>query len=173
MYHPRPLCPARAGNSRAMNLTGAPPAMRRIFLLTGFAILSFAISGCVYTPPIQQGNLLKISDIDQVEPGMTRSQVRYLLGTPMVSDPFNPQRWDYIYRLETGRAGRRRLSSAHFIVYFEGDTVSRVDKLDLPDPPPPVERKWWRVDGPKEPEAAESDSGKAEAPQPGESLPPE
>ena len=173
MYHPRPLCPAPAGNSRAINLTGAPAAMRRILLSTGFAMLVVAFSGCVYTPPIQQGNLLKISDIDQVETGMTRSQVRYLLGTPMVSDPFNPQRWDYIYRLETGRAGRRKLSSAHFIVYFEGDTVSRVDKLDLPDPPSPVERKWWRVDGPKEPELAESDAEQAEAPQPGENRPAE
>jgi outer membrane protein assembly factor BamE len=152
---------------------GRPSGNATNLLSTGFAMLVVAFSGCVYTPPIQQGNLLKISDIDQVETGMTRSQVRYLLGTPMVSDPFNPQRWDYIYRLETGRAGRRKLSSAHFIVYFEGDTVSRVDKLDLPDPPSPVERKWWRVDGPKEPELAESDAEQAEAPQPGENRPAE
>ena len=47
-------------------------------------------AGCVYRPDIQQGNLLSVEDIDQVTVGMTRSQVRYLLGTPMVSDPLRP-----------------------------------------------------------------------------------
>ena len=63
---------------------------------------------------------------------MTRSQVRYLLGTPMVSDPFAPQRWDYVYRLTHGRP--RRTDSAHFIVRFEGDTVVAVEKVDAPEP---------------------------------------
>jgi outer membrane protein assembly factor BamE (lipoprotein component of BamABCDE complex) len=61
------------------------------------------LAACVYKPTIQQGNLLKTSDVDQVTPGMTRTQVRYLLGTPMINDPFDPQRWDYVYRLTTGR----------------------------------------------------------------------
>ena len=47
-------------------------------------------TGCVYRPTIQQGNLLKTEDVDQVTVGMTRSQVRYLLGTPMLADPFDP-----------------------------------------------------------------------------------
>lgn len=89
-------------------------------------------SGCVYRPTIQQGNLLKSEDVDQVTVGMTRSQVRYLLGTPMVSDPFAPQRWDYVYRLTHGRP--RRTDSAHFIVRFEGDTVVAVEKVDAPEP---------------------------------------
>ena len=63
---------------------------------------------------------------------MTRSQVRYLLGTPMMSDPFDPQRWDYIYTLQRGREQRR--DRAHFIVHFEDDKVSRVEKPDLPEP---------------------------------------
>jgi outer membrane protein assembly factor BamE len=58
--------------------------------------------------------------------------VRYLLGTPMVSDPFAPQRWDYVYRLTHGRP--RRTDSAHFIVRFEGDTVVAVEKVDAPEP---------------------------------------
>ena len=95
-----------------------------IFTLLAAAVLS----GCVYRPDIQQGNLLSVKDIEQVQVGMTRSQVRFLLGTPMVSDPFAPHRWDYVYRMEYGR--RRSVDSAHFIVHFEGDKVVKVEMLD-------------------------------------------
>jgi outer membrane protein assembly factor BamE len=91
-------------------------------------------TGCVYRPTIQQGNLLKSEDVDQVTVGMTRSQVRYLLGTPMLADPFDPQRWDYIYTLQRGR--ERHRDRAHYIVHFEGDKVSRVEKPGRPVLPP-------------------------------------
>ena len=97
-------------------------------------------AGCVYRPTIQQGNLLKSEDVDQVTVGMTRSQVRYLLGTPMLADPFDPQRWDYIYTLQRGR--ERHRDRAHYIVHFEGDKVSRIEKPGRPvlsqgsEPPP-------------------------------------
>jgi outer membrane protein assembly factor BamE len=92
-----------------------------------------AAGGCVYRPNIQQGNLLKTEDVDQVTVGMTRSQVRYLLGTPMLADPFDPQRWDYLYTFRRGR--EERVDRAHFIVRFDGDKVSKVEKPDLPEPP--------------------------------------
>jgi outer membrane protein assembly factor BamE len=98
-----------------------------LILVLGFALGS---AGCVYRPTIQQGNLLKSEDVDQVTVGMTRSQVRYLLGTPMVSDPFDPQRWDYIYTLQRGRDRHR--DRAHYIVHFEGDKVSRIEKPGRP-----------------------------------------
>jgi outer membrane protein assembly factor BamE len=87
--------------------------------------------GCVYRPNIQQGNLLKTEDVDQVTVGMTRSQVRYLLGTPMVADPFQPDRWDYIYTLHRGRESK--FDRSYFVVHFEGDKVARIDKVDMPD----------------------------------------
>jgi outer membrane protein assembly factor BamE len=99
-------------------------------------------AGCVYRPDIQQGNLLKISTIEQVTVGMSRSQVRYLLGTPMVSDPFAPQRWDYVYSLTYG--SERYTDLAHFVVYFDGDKVSGVEKLDLPEPPHRNRPKSWK-----------------------------
>ena len=86
--------------------------------------------GCVYRPNIQQGNMLKVEDVDQVTVGMTRSQVRYLLGTPMLSDPFDPQRWDYIFTLQRGRDPQ--IDRAHFVVRFDGDKVSAIEKADLP-----------------------------------------
>ena len=100
-----------------------------LILVLGVAL---GTAGCVYRPNIQQGNLLSAEEVDKVTVGMTRSQVRYLLGTPMVSDPFAPQRWDYVYRLTHGRP--RRTDSAHFIVRFEGDTVVAVEKVDAPEP---------------------------------------
>ena len=57
---------------------------------------------------------------------MTRSQVRYLLGTPMVADPFNKDRWDYIYYLKKGRT--RHVDSRRVTVYFDGEKVARLDK---------------------------------------------
>ena len=89
------------------------------------------LTGCVYRPDIQQGNLLQTSDVDQVKPGMTRSQVRYILGTPMVSNPFDQQRWDYVYTFRRGRD--RDVTRAHFIVRFDGDKVSSVETPDLPE----------------------------------------
>ena len=106
------------------------------------------VGGCVYRPDIQQGNLLSVKDIEQVTVGMTRSQVRYLLGTPMVSDPFAPQRWDYVYRMQYGRD--RKIDSAHFIVYFDGDRVSRVETLDVLEPP-----RAMPGSGPQRPASAE------------------
>ncbi len=56
---------------------------------------------------------------------MTRSQVRYLLGTPMVPDAFDKDRWDYLYYLKIGRL--RRPLERHLIVYFQDDKVSKFD----------------------------------------------
>jgi outer membrane protein assembly factor BamE len=120
-------------------MTAFPRAALVTFLLVGTLLGS---GGCVYRPNIQQGNLLKNEDIDQVTVGMTRSQVRYLLGTPMLADPFDPQRWDYIYRRTYGRD--RQVDTAHFIVRFEDDKVSAVEKVALPQPPGPDRPASWR-----------------------------
>ena len=92
----------------------------RVILLT----VALAASGCVYQANLSQGNLLKQEDLDQVEVGMTRSQVRFLLGTPMVDDPFHRDRWDYLYYLRIGRnpATFKRWVSIH----FEGDQVVEI-----------------------------------------------
>lgn len=74
------------------------------FILTATALLFvLLLEACVYRAAISQGNLLKDEDLDQVEIGMTRSQVRFLLGTPMIDDPFHRDRWDYVYYLKLGR----------------------------------------------------------------------
>jgi outer membrane protein assembly factor BamE len=94
-------------------------------LVLGIALASLA-SGCVYRINIQQGNFLDQAAVEQVKAGMTRSQVRYLLGTPMVADSFDKERWDYIYYLKKGRS--RHVDSRRVTVYFDGDKVARLDK---------------------------------------------
>jgi outer membrane protein assembly factor BamE len=87
----------------------------------------FAGSGCVHRIDIQQGNFLDKEDIDRVAVGMTRVQVRALLGTPMVADPFTNERWDYVYYLKKGRL--KKAERRHFIVFFdEGDKVARIER---------------------------------------------
>lgn len=77
--------------------------MRKLILILMIAGSLAATSGCVYRANISQGNLIKQEDLDQVEIGMTRNQVRFLLGTPMVDDPFHQSRWDYVYFIRIGR----------------------------------------------------------------------
>jgi len=88
--------------------------------------LGVLASGCVYRINIQQGNFLDQAAVEQVKAGMTRSQVRYLLGTPMVADSFNKERWDYIYYLKKGRSSH--VDSRRVTVYFDGDKVAKLDK---------------------------------------------
>jgi outer membrane protein assembly factor BamE len=94
-------------------------------LLLGSAV-SVLASACVYHINIQQGNYLDQAAVDQVKPGMTRSQVRYLLGTPLASDPFTKARWDYIYYLKKGRSNH--LDSRRVTVYFDDEKVAKLDK---------------------------------------------
>lgn len=100
--------------------------MQRPILFVIVLFLVIAASGCVYVAPISQGNLLKDEDIDQVQVGMTQSQVRFLLGTPLIDDPFHRERWDYVYFLKIGRkpAGFKRWLT----IEFEDGVVSEIRK---------------------------------------------
>ena len=89
-------------------------------------VASLCITACIYRIDVQQGNLLEDSDIEQVEVGMTRSQVQFLLGTPMVADSFHRDRWDYAYYLRHGKS--RDVERRWLIVYFENERVARVDR---------------------------------------------
>ena len=88
-------------------------------LLAGCTLLG----GCVYRMNIQQGNYLEGRTVDQLQVGMTRTQVRYLLGTPMVPEGFDNGRWDYDYYLNDHTHKPRH---AHATIYFANDLVSRV-----------------------------------------------
>ena len=89
-------------------------------------LCAFSLAGCVYKVDILQGNHLDPDAIDQIEVGMTRSQVRFILGTPMVKDPFHADRWDYVYYFKKG--GSDNPIRDRLIVYFDGDKVASLDR---------------------------------------------
>ena len=108
--------------------------MRLLFTrLLALGLLALA-AGCVYRPDIQQGNYLESKTVDQLQVGMTRTQVRYLLGTPMVPDIFDRDRWDYLYYFQHGRL--RRPAQRHLVVFFKEDKVARFVRDNVPDSAP-------------------------------------
>lgn len=92
-------------------------------------VLALALaSGCasikfpgVYRIPVQQGNIIDQKQIDQLELGMTKRQVEYVMGTPLVRDPLRPDRWVYTYQL---RRGDETLRDRRFVVLFENDRLT-------------------------------------------------
>jgi len=100
--------------------------------------LALVLAGCgvpripgitPYKPEIQQGNYVSQDVLAQVKPGMTREQVRFLLGTPLLTDIFHADRWDYVYWRETTDGKREQRKVALFftngtLARMEGDYVS-------------------------------------------------
>jgi outer membrane protein assembly factor BamE len=79
---------------------------------------------------VQQGNALDQENVARLKPGLNRSQVRFLLGTPLVVDPFRTDRWDYVYVFyKAGRLAEQK----RITLFFEGDTLARIEG-DLPEP---------------------------------------
>ena len=120
------------------------------FLFIALLAISTLTGGCklIYKQNVQQGNALEQEDLDQVELGMSKKQVSFLLGTPAIADPFHHDRWDYI-SMFSRRGGEpvRRLVTLRFendlLVYTDGigeshggdinaleDTEAAVAKVD-------------------------------------------
>jgi outer membrane protein assembly factor BamE len=103
-------------------------AAMRAKILTLLVLLLLAgcssVPSLLYKIEIQQGNVITQEMVDKLKPGMTRSQVRFALGSPMISDAFHDNRWDYVYRLEQkGRLVEQR----KLTVFFEDDKLVRTD----------------------------------------------
>ncbi|MDO9468255.1 MAG: outer membrane protein assembly factor BamE [Thiobacillus sp.] len=83
---------------------------------------------------VQQGNALDQENVSRLKPGLNRSQVRFLLGTPLVVDPFRTDRWDYVYVFyKAGKLAEQK----RITLFFDGDTLTRIEG-DLPPPPEPA-----------------------------------
>lgn len=82
-----------------------------------------ALAGCsTYKLDVPQGNIVTDDMVSRLREGQTRAQVRFLLGSPMLTDPFHQERWDYYYQLrENGKVTQKR----NFTVWFEGDSLKR------------------------------------------------
>lgn len=123
--------------------------MRKLLIFIGVAATS-GISGCgsfsevanvipdaldraplIYRPTIQQGNVVTQQQINELRPGMTKRQVRFLLGTPMLSDVFHANRWDYAFTKGVGSIPNER---SQVTVYFEDDRLVRISGDLRPQP---------------------------------------
>lgn len=83
-----------------------------------------------YRPDVQQGNVVTREMVEQLRPGMSREQVRFLLGTPLLTSVFHQDRWDYIYRLKRGKGSEvqmRRLT-----VLFKDNRMAEFKADELP-----------------------------------------
>ncbi len=111
-----------------------------------FAILTLGLSGCSlngnlkdtlkdslrnpldivqpYKLDIPQGNLITQEMVDKLKPGMTRSQVRFVLGTPLVVDAFRTNRWDFVYTL---KKGGKAVESQRVTILFDGDVLQSIE----------------------------------------------
>ena len=130
----------------------------RYIALCFVGVFALSISGCagfgVHRIDIQQGNLVTQEQLARVKPGMSRLDVRTALGTPLLQDVFNGNRWDYYFSLDQstsyGPFGRDK-QEYKVTILFENDKVARIDgkasaveiltgggeKRKLPDSLPP------------------------------------
>lgn len=83
----------------------------------------------VYRIDIDQGNIITQEMVDQLKPGLTRDQVKYVMGSPLVIDPFHPDRWDYVYTMRKGDGSRKR---EQLSVFFKDDLLASLSGDFLP-----------------------------------------
>jgi outer membrane protein assembly factor BamE len=90
--------------------------------------VSLLLASCSWFTPhkleIRQGNLITSEMLARVKVGMSQSQVKTLLGTPLVNDPLHANRWDYVYRFtQEGKL----MDEKRLTLYFENDSLQRID----------------------------------------------
>jgi outer membrane protein assembly factor BamE len=94
-----------------------------VLLLAGCQ--SFTLPGLsAYKIDIQQGNYVTQDMVAKLKPGMTRNQVKFALGTPLIADPFHPDRWDYVYVLH--KKGKL-VAQRRIVAVFDGDKLVRIE----------------------------------------------
>ena len=80
---------------------------------------------------LQQGNSVKLEQLEAISIGMTKTEVRKIMGSPMLSDPFHNQRWDYIYRFIPNKGFERK---SLLTLYFEDDRLVKIDDSQYIEP---------------------------------------
>lgn len=103
----------------------------KVFVLLGVILMLTACFPGVYKLDIPQGNILEKEKIDQIKPGMTKRQVRYVLGTPLMVDSFNQDRWDYYYSHRYYLPGNSEAieRKARLVLLFEKGQLVTIDKI--------------------------------------------
>ncbi len=90
-------------------------------------LTSMTLAGCVrsYRVEIQQGNVISAEQIEKLNPGTSRNEVRFILGTPLIVDPFHAERWDYFYSLDPAKG--EQVTKYRLSIWFENDLVTRTE----------------------------------------------
>ena len=108
-----------------------------MFKLLSVVIFTILLRGCtvidsiIYKVNKQQGNITEQKHVEKLEIGMTKAQVKFLLGTPMSISSFNHDRWDYIY---TYKAGNNEPTRNNLTVNFENNKLTKIDGEALVQP---------------------------------------
>lgn len=99
--------------------------MRLLLVLACASLL--AACQIVYKLPTRQGNVIEQKQLDQLQAGLTREQVTYLMGTPLAASPFREDRWDYVgyYKSPRGKVSKRVVT-----LYFEDDKLARMEGVE-------------------------------------------
>ena len=121
-----------------------------IVLLTGCS--SWGFPG-VYRIDVEQGNIVDQEMVDQLKTGMSRRQVRYILGTPLIEDPFSRNRWDYAFTVRNGNTIKQENL---LTVFFDGDSLDHFTSTIPPSVPEDVEETEESVQAYDDGEASES-----------------
>ena len=80
---------------------------------------------------LHQGNTIKLEQVEAIEIGMSKPEVRKIMGSPMLADPFHNQRWDYIYRFVPNKGFTRK---SLLTLYFENGRLIKIDDSQYVEP---------------------------------------
>ena len=139
--------------------------MRKLLILI-ITIASFFLAACssdpivnrlpfVYRIDIQQGNVVTQEMVDKLRTGMNKRQAQFVLGEPMLIDPFHANRWDYFYLYKPGTDGKGEPRQERVSLFFEEDRLVKITGTILPNPAPeelPASRQVTVIVPPQEPE---------------------
>ncbi|MBS0589418.1 MAG: outer membrane protein assembly factor BamE [Proteobacteria bacterium] len=109
-----------------MNLARPNLVRNKLSRIVALAAFTLGLGACnpIYQLDIQQGNLFSKTQVESLKPGMTKRQVMLTMGSPSVVNPFQQSRWDYI---STYRRGNGRMDTKDLTLYFQGDSLAKID----------------------------------------------
>ena len=97
---------------------------RTLVLIIALTLLSACT---IHRLDVQQGNIIKDDMLEQLIPGISKRQVRFIMGTPLIQDPFHKDRWDYVFTMQPG--DKRKITEYRRVtVYFKDDKLVKIDK---------------------------------------------
>ena len=107
----------------------------------------FVVSACeswlpdAHRPDYTLGNVIKPDALEKIQLGMNKSEIKPILGSPMLTDPFHADRWDYIYRYLTRGRTSEALIKSRVTLYFEDDVLVKIDDANYVEPRPDDEKE--------------------------------